>query len=371
MKLFTIGVVLMLMVAPIAAAGQAPATGMITGTVENLTGGRRPVAGQLVKLTAYVNNAEADWKEMKTDAQGRFSFSVPASTDRAYVVNVKYKGGDYDSDQMAFKPGETRKQLAMRVYEPTTDVSILRVNVHHVIVEIGEGMVQVAELMVFTNPTDRTYIGAKERSDGKRETLLLRLPGGASDLQYMEGLMECCVFATESGLVDTMDVKPGIRQIAYSYTIPTSRRELAVRRALDYPTDRVEVFGNTAAQLTVSPLERKEPVTTEQGTYARFSSGALAAGTEITIGLSGLPLPRSSTRRLAAAAFAGVIAAALAYPLLRRSRAPKPTKPVTRDELVAAIAALDNQFEAGQISEPEYQAQRARYKKRLMEMLEE
>lgn len=373
-----LAVVVVLLAVSVAAGAQAP-TGTIAGTVENLTGGRRPVAGQEVKLTAYVNNAEADWNTVTTDTRGRFSFAVLAASNRTYVVNVKYKGGDYDSASITVKPGESRKQVNMRVYEPTTDPSILRVNVHHMIVEVGQGMVQVAELMVFTNPTDRTYVGREERADGKRETLRFTLPKGAANVQYMEGLMDCCVFAAPGGLVDTMDVKPGMREIAYSYNIPYARREVAIGRPLDYPTDRVEVFGSAASQLRVTPLEPMPPVQTDQGAYARYSSASLNPSTEVTISLSGLPPAASNTRRLALAAFAGIVAAALAYPLLRRRPVPsgagrrQPQRgrtPETREQLVATIAALDDRFEAGEIAQADYHGQRERYKARLRRLME-
>lgn len=364
---------------PVQGALAAPdaATGTITGTVENFTGGRRPVAGIDVKLTAYVNGAEADWKTSTTDARGRFTFTVPAAADRTYVANIKYKGGDYDSEPQRFAAGETRKQVAMRLYEPTTDAGVLRVNVHHVIIEVGDGMIQVAELMVFTNPTDRTYVGAVERADGKRETLRLSIPAGVGDVQYLEGLMDCCVFKTEDGLVDTMDVKPGMREIAYSYLVPARRGAAAVIRRLDYPTERVEVFGNAAAHMTAEPLAAMPAVQTDQGTYARFSAASLAAGTAVTVNLTGLPQRGTSTRRVAAAAFAGIIAAALAYPLLRRRPGAKGLRETrqgqpagTRDSLIAAVAALDDRFDAGGLAEAEYHRLRARYLVKLQRMTE-
>ncbi len=355
-------IVLLMLAAPVPA--QAAAPGTIAGTVENLTGGRALVAGQEVKLTAYVNDAEADWKTTTTDAHGRFTFGVPTDPSRRYVVNVKYKGGDYDSAPIVFKAGVTRTQVAIRVYEPTTDVGVLRVSVHHMIVDVGQGMVQVAELLVFTNPTDRTYIGAVARADGKRETLRFTIPSQATQVQYMEGLMECCVFTTPTGLIDTMDVKPGTRQIAYSYLIPASRAQAVVARVLDYPTDRVEVFGNAAATITATPLQAMPVVQTEQGTYLRFSAASLAQNTGVTVSLSGLPMPKTSTRRVAIAAFAGILAAALAYPLLRRRRGGA-GEAMSREELIAAAAALDDRYDAGQIPEAEYRRRRARYLEQL------
>lgn len=345
----------------------SPATWTISGTVTNHTGKAHPAAGLPAKLTAYVDGAEQDWKAATTDARGTFTFSVPADAKRTYAVQVKYKGGEYDSPTIEFKPGESSKRIAMRVYEPTSDTGVLRVNVHHIIVEAGEAVVQVAELLVFTNTTDRTYIGGAPRADGKRETLRFSLPAGASNVQYMEGLMECCVFATDSGMVDTMDVEPGMRQIGYAYTLPASRGRIVASRAVDYPTDRVEVFANATLQLDAAPLMRQHDVSTDQGTYIRYSRERVEAGTQVRLALSGILMPRAAARRVALAAFAGFVAAALAYPLLRRRqrRAGEPGVSQTREELIAAVAALDDRFEAGDIPETEYRQRREGYMAKL------
>ena len=365
----TVGaLVAMLASAPISAA--TPAMGTINGLVENHTGGKRPAAGLAVKLTALVNGAEQEAKDATTDARGRFSFAVRVDPQRSYVAKITYKGGEYESPAITFTPEQTLRQVHLRVYEPTNDPSVLKVNVHHIIVEPGEGAVQVAELLVFANNTDRTYVGGQPRADGKRETLQFSLPAGAANLQYMQGLMECCLSVTDIRMVDTMDVEPGMREIAYSYTLPVSRTSLSLTRRLDYPAERLEVFGNGAAQLAVSPLARQDDVKTEQGVYARFSGASVAAGTDVKLTLSDLPVPRSSTRRAAIAAFAGMITAALVYPFLRRARRPVdrtgPTQ--TREELIRAVAALDDRFEAGEIPEDEYGARRARLMDQIREL---
>ncbi len=350
------------------AAGPVP-SGTISGTVQNLTGGKgTPVAGQTVTLTTYVGNAEAQTATAATDASGRFAFTVPADPARTYVVNVKYQGGDYDSLPVRFKEGERARQVTLRVYEPTTDPSVIRVNVHHLIVEPGEGLVRVTELLVFANPTDRTYVGATVRQDGKRETLRFRLPEGAANVSYLEGLMECCVFAAPGGFVDTMDVKPGTREIGFSYTVPSRGGRATLVRTLDFATDLVEVFGGPEARLTASaPLAAQAPVRTEQGTYSRFSARALARGTRISLSLFGLPATRSTSRRLLVAAFAGIATAALVYPFVRRSSRPSGHRlPQGREELITAIAALDDLYQAGGIADAAYRRQRAHYKQRLL-----
>ncbi|MDQ7842378.1 MAG: hypothetical protein QN141_03720 [Armatimonadota bacterium] len=367
-------VAILLLAAPGALAAASPPLRTIQGTVTNHTGPPRPVVGQEVRLTAYVNGAEADWQTARTGRRGEFSFTVPGEADRTYTLQVKYKGGEYDSPLIVFKPGETLRRVTMRVYEPTADPGVLRVAVHHVIVEAGEGAVRVAELLLFTNTSNRTYVGGAPRADGRRETLRITLPAGAGNIQFMEGLMECCVSATDTGLVDTMDVEPGMRQIAYSYTLSVPGGRLTLARRLDYPTDRVEVLARAGAEVQAVPLRRGEDVETDQGTYRRFSASNVAAGTELRIAASGLAAPQPRLRQAALAAFAGIAAAALASPALRRRRRNRRDRDTvasggeTRRDLIAAVAALDDRFEAGEIPEEEYRQRRARYLERLRRM---
>lgn len=361
-----VGAALALVVIGAAAAAAAPAvpSGAIAGTVVNLTGGRRPVAGQLVTLTAYVNGAQVDGFQTTTDAAGRFTFAVPAAPERTYVVNVKYRGGDYDSEPVTFRAGETRRQVTLRVYDPTTDPTVLRVSVHHIIVEAAPGAVQVAELLVVTNTTDRTFIGTTPRPDGKRETLRLSLPVGATQVQFLEGLMDCCASVADGVLMDTMDVKPGMRQIGYGYLVPAPAGTARLVRTLEYPTDRVEVFGTAAARFEVEPLTAQPSVQTDQGTYLHFSGGQMEPGARISIGVAGLPRSTPASRRLALAAFVGLLAGALAYPLLRRrasgSPAPEREPMLSRDDLILLVADLDDRYEAGDVSPDDYRRRRAR-----------
>lgn len=359
-------VAIVFVVAGVAWSAGAQPLGSIAGTVENRTGGLRPVAGQQVTLTAYVNNAEADWQTTTTDGQGRFAFSVPATADRIYVVTIAYKGADYASAPITFRAGERRKGVLIRVFEPTTDAARIRVNVHHVIVDVGEGVMQIAELLVFVNAGDRTYVGAVVRADGKRETLRFTLPSGAANLEYLEGLTPDRVFAGANGMVDTAAVPPGMRQVAFSYNLPLASANLRIVRTLDYPTDRVELFSKAGVRLEVPPLTGQPPVTTAQGSYTRFSGGPLGARETLTLQFTGLPAGRPVGRWLIIAIVGGLAAAGVAYPLLRRGRRVEPT--ARREQLVAAIARLDDEFEAGTVSRQRYEAARARYKSMLQEL---
>ena len=366
-----IAAVLMILAVPGTAA---PAAGTISGTVTNHTGAPRPLAGHPVRLTAYVNGAEQEWKETVSDARGRFSFTVPVDPQRTYVAWLHYKDGESTSAPVILKTGGQRASVTLRVWEPTTDAGVLRVNVHHIIVEAGEGAVRVAELLVVVNGSDRTYVGSGVGTglpEGRRRVLRFSLPGGARDVQIMDGLFERAVTVTADAVIDSVGVTPGMREIAYAYTVPIAGRALTLARLLDYPTERLEVFGRAGAALSVAPLARQDDVKTDQGTYARYSGGPVATGTTISVGLTGLPARRATARYAAIAVFAGLIAAAVVYPFLRRSRPARQgaaTSGARREELIQAVAALDDRFDAGEVPEAEYRRRRARYLERLRAM---
>jgi hypothetical protein len=354
---------------PAAPAGAAPAVGTISGTVTNHTGPPRPLAGHPVRLTAYVNGAEQEWKETTSDAQGRFSFSVPVDQQRTYVAWLHYKEGEYTSAPVNLKAPGQRATVALKVWEPTRDTGVVRVNVHHIIIEPGEGAVQVAELLVLLNNSDRTYVGGDAGAGAgqtRRQALHFSLPDGAQNVQLMDGLYDSATTVSAERLTDSLGVKPGMREVAYSYTLPAGRT-LALGRQIDYPTERVEVFGRAGAALSVTPLARQDNVTTDQGTYARYSGGPLAAGAVVKVALTGLPAARAAGRYAVLAVFVGLLAAAVVYPFFRRARPANEARrsTMTRGDLLQAVAALDDRFEAGAVPEAEYRRRRARYLERL------
>ncbi|MDR7434896.1 MAG: carboxypeptidase-like regulatory domain-containing protein [Armatimonadota bacterium] len=347
------------------------ATGTIQGKVVNRTGGVRPVANVPVTLTSYVNEAEEQKKTTTTDTAGRFAFrGLPTGPGRSYVLQVKYKEGDYESPRFTLQGSETVKTVEMVVYEPTTDPSVVRAGMHHIIVDVQEGALQIVELVVLVNRTDRTYIGATTLPDGRRETLRFSLPGGARDVQYLDGLMECCVISKGNVLIDTMDVKPGTRQIAYGYVLPFTTSRVSFERPLDTPTDTLEfLVPDIGVTVQSAQLAEKGVLETSSGRYLRYSGTRLASGERITIAIEGLPTKTRSFRALAFALALAILSAVLVYPLIKR-RPQAEKAPMWAEEkrlaLLREIAELDDRFEAGELPEEEYRTLRAQWKAELL-----
>lgn len=179
---------------------------VLEGRLTNKTPGGRGVGGVEIALIASRGEKE-ERQTTRTDPGGAFRFTNVAPEER-YRVNLRYQGAEYNTE-VTFKPGEGKRRIEIPVYDATDDPGVLHVKVHHLLMEAGEGSLLVKELLLVENVGDRAFIGARPVGQGRRATLQFTLPEGADGLQYLSGLMECCVVPMGSGFVDTMDVKPG------------------------------------------------------------------------------------------------------------------------------------------------------------------
>lgn len=379
------------------AAWSAPAgDGILSGQVVSRTPPARPVAGVEVALSTFADGVEEANLTAVTDRTGRFTFrGLVRGPGRTYTVTVRYKGGEYTVEQVTFATAEVVKIVPVTVYEPTTNEAVLRVVIHHLIVTPGQGALRIMEMLRVANPADRTFIGGRPAPGDRRETLRFPLPAGATDVQYLDGLMECCVVKDRDGFIDTMDVKPGVRQVAFSYTLPVRGNAARVERLLVYPTDAVEVLvADVGVKVSGQGLVARQSLVTPEAQYLRLSGAALRAGSSVVLDLAGLGSGSRSGRWVATGVALGVLVLGLLVALRRSAGAaaatpitagegemqpiaptPEETQPVapaaaeTRAALLEELADLDERFAAGGIPKAEYTAERARKKRVLVDLL--
>jgi len=347
---------------------------VLEGRLANKTPGGRGVGGVEIALIASRGERE-ERQTTRTDPRGAFRFANLAPEGR-YRVNVKYQGAEYDTE-VTFKPGEPIRRIEIPVYDSTDDPGVLRVKVHHLLMEAGEGSLLVKELLLVENGSDRAFIGARPVDQGRRATLQFTLPKGADGLQDLSGLMECCVVPMESGFVDTMDVKPGVREIGFAYTIKPGSDQYTFLRPLDYPTEGVNVFVGGGVRAESPTLEARGAVEIQGQRYLHLSGKALKPGTSLRVQLGSLPSRSGLVRDLAFGAVVLLLGAGVAYPLLRRRSHPRPASLTSKEafearfhELIEAIAKLDDAFEAGELPPEEYKRLRVEKKTALLEVAE-
>jgi len=383
---------LFLMVAALSGAAQTPAPqGVISGQVVNGTAGGMLPADLTVTLQGFKGTALLPSQTTTADAEGRFQFSgLETGADYSYIVYTEYLGIQYGTDALKFDSGQNQLDATVLIYETTTSDEAISISRTHFIITVSGGMLVVDEVQAFSNSGDRTYIGAEPAAGARRTTVRFAPPPQAQDVQVDEGADTGRFVQTADGFADTLPVIPGqsTLQVILSYVIPYDPASTTLSTKFLYPTKAVNVF------LSDSGVEMSSERMMLMGTMGAGAQAYIGyVGQDFTVGDT-LVLEFKGAAKTGAATTAPtgglsttgyvliigglvliLVALALAYPaLLRRqpSAVVAEATPVPCDdeceELLAAIADLDDLFEAGELDEETYRRRRQALKARLLEI---
>jgi hypothetical protein len=368
--------------------------GIIEAQVVNGTEGGGPVQGLTVTLNVFRGvGEELDSQTAVVDAEGQVRFEgLDASPDITYFLSATYADVGYNSLPLNFEEGgETTLITALGVYETTDDPDEAAIQVErmHVFVDFEGEAMSVGELYIFTNASDRTFVGVEDAALGQRVTLRFALPAGATGLRFDMGGESDRYLVTENGFADTEVVRPGTSQrVLYGYTLRYGEADtFDFVRPLLYPTANLNVLvPRVGLDVTSDQVELSEISTVEGQVYLNLSGADFAAGDELSVQFSGL---RHMVRQPAAAPAAGrrldprwvalglvalALGGGLIYPSLRRSApAGQPIESTGErlDRLLQAIADLDDAFGASQLDEASYRKQRQALKREALTVMRE
>ena len=353
--------------------------GIIEGHLINGTEGGSSVADQDITLKAYLGDAEVSSATTKTDAEGFFAFeNLSTEPDYVYEIKVIYQQAEYFSEWLSFNMDETTKYAEMTVYDATDSDDVVITTMLHTVIYFGQDSLQVKEYYLLANDSDRTYIGSKEIAEGVRQTLNFPLPADASELQSTSGLMECCIYTSEEGFVDSMPLLPGMKEVAYSYEIDRSSTSYTFSRKINYPTISYSFLVQGAGiDVTVNSdqLSEEEPIEIEGTLFRLFSGSNFKAGDILYVELSGLPKSDSSPTILWTILTAVALAGGFGIIYTLRKKQPQPALTEAgpeqiKQKLLTELAQFDDDYESGKIDEESYQKQRARTKSRLVNIMQ-
>jgi hypothetical protein len=381
---------------------------VITGT---LGANASDFAGLQVTLYSFRNNQPELPITATTDLKGEFLFKgLGTSTTRQYDISVDYQGVEYFIEKpLSFVPGDTSLAVTVPVYETTDDPSRVGLERTHLIIDFqNQQFFRVAELYLFSNDGDRTFIGDQPVADTERRaTLRFTLPSGATDLRFEDVRMDTTAVRAGNLVTDTLPVPPGGRQVLLSYLLPYTWPDFKLVKPVVYDTANFNVLVvDLGEKVTAAGLTGREPLKPGSGvSYLNLAGQNLPAGQPVVIEFTNVPAnlpsagvgPQPGTSavaptpglnqdlvRLIGLGLA-VLAAILAvgYPMMRgRVRvevrpAPQPSRATTpvdalearRQELLESIARLDDAVEAGELDQADYQAQRSAAKAELMRVM--
>lgn len=354
--------------------------GTIAGVVVN-GGDGAPRSGVEVTITPFMGDKAGAKETITSNAQGAFSFDE-LPWNRSYTVSIAYQGAEYSTDKMVFNPGEDKKTLSLPVYEPSLSDENIRIEEAHLILQVLDGNISVADLNVFNNTGDTIYIGGKELADGRKESVKYSLAEGAFNIGFIHGLDTESVVTTEGGFSDTTSILPGPKRAVFSYNVPLKPGETIIEKTILYPTSSfLLLILETENEFTVKGLSEEEPVVINNESFLKWTGSELKAGSEVVIEIkSALAGQGDSVKWAALAVLAVIVLSGAAYSFMRKSKgeggisdeAVQESQDVDltqmRNTLIQEIAALDDTNETGDIEQTEYREIRKKKKNELLEI---
>jgi hypothetical protein len=266
-------------ISPIARAGT------VRGTVNNATTGK-PGAGVDVVLI-QLQGGMTPVANAKTDASGQFSFDNPDIGARPMLVRAIYKGVNF---HQPLPPG--KDSVSVDVFEPTSDPKTISVPSRVVIFQPNGANLIVGEEYGVKN--DSAPPQAYFRADGNFE---MSLPENAELKQIAASgpsgmpVVQAPIDRGKSRYAIAFAFRPGESDVRLSYQLPYPNDSATVKIPTTYGGGRLLLVAPPTVKLTGDGLQMAGQ---EQGMNI-YERGAVAAGTVVTIALSGTAPPPSES----------------------------------------------------------------------------
>jgi len=393
---------------PLAAFAPVPLA-TINGQVINGSTNEAVTDGE-VRLRAFTTQLEEMYSEsVSINEDGSFVFvveNVPA--DWVFLADVAYGDLTFNSNAVQVSNNAPEAQMPLFVFETTSDPAAVVIDRLHMILTFAENRLVVSELYVFSNLETAVFVG--KTGDFDEGTVEVGVPTGAENINFQRGFgtsLDSFIPATDfirtdAGWADTVPLRPGSSSLnlLVSYELPYDD-SLMLAHPLSYPVSggATVIMADAGVEITDSSWVSQGTQATTSGAFISYINSDLTASDSVSLTLDGSPsqimdamgntLPvRNETNELivggvALAAMLAVgfflvqrwrtapVAATSAAPVpVRRAAAPpqpRPARPAGNDKtaLLQAIADLDEAYEAGEVEEAEYEAQRRELKAKL------
>ncbi|MDA2913064.1 carboxypeptidase-like regulatory domain-containing protein [Acidobacteriia bacterium AH_259_A11_L15] len=208
----------------------------IEGRVVNATTGR-PVPGQFVNLLA-LRNQMVPVRETQTDSQGRYRFVIAANPNERFLVQVPFRGVNYNQLVMFSTGGRLTTDVS--VYEADAAPADISVQGQIIFLEPHGDHVRISESYSLRNHSQppRTY-------NPDQGSFRFALPDPVGDLQVSAGRpggmplrQQPQATETEGEYVIPFPLHPGETEIQLSYAVPVSGTAFELTLPLAVPAER-------------------------------------------------------------------------------------------------------------------------------------
>jgi hypothetical protein len=366
----------------------------VVGDVNNATTGQTLSGGE-ARLRAF----DMDLNERlsltaELDENGRFQFDLE-EVDAAwvYLANYVYNGISYSSEPMQLEPGHPHINMPITVYDPTTDPGGILIDRIHVVVQFVEDQIFINELYVVSNLDTAVFVGVE--GDPLAGTFHISLPPNIHSLSFERGFSSLDSFIpadeiiqTPTGFADTLPIRPGqgSLNLLVSYGMPY-QPGMTVAHAVNYEVQQASIaMPQTGVTIVGEDWLPQEPRVMGSSTVLNYVNPQPAITGNLTFGLQGQPqqvtgqpgspavsgdLSRSWEVWMGAVFLLAAIVAAGIF-IYQWQMGPATTATAPNPQLLLQeIAALDDAYEEGEISETAYKRQRKKLKQQLVAFWEE
>ncbi len=366
--------------------GEAATSGVIEGSLHNATTGA-PIGGARVKLYWAKGQEPQPERTATTGADGRYRFDrLLTGDDYGYVVYTVFQGVEYTSERTALTNAKPTATIPLRAYASTNDDSAIRVKqVSTVVLDVNKESQAMFALQtyVFDNPTKRTFRPVVDGPRGPMGLLRFSLPPNANQLSAMGELSSREVIQTDRGFGTDLPLRPGQTEVSFTYQVPYRDPSgvLTFEMTMPYPTGEFRLMTPQKQARFTSPnltADKPQKLFRNPGdTFDVMLASDLPARTKLKISASNLPVNIHPLRVGNPVLWGGsagllMLLVTAAYVLWRRSpekEADANTTTEEREELVAALAVLEEQHELGAVDERTYQRERDLRRQRLLALL--
>ena len=377
-RLVALGLVLLLALSLPAGAAER---GTIRGRIVNETTGE-PQAGVRVELLGIkVDRSDRLERSVTTKRDGTYRFeNLITGEDWAYVIDARYDGGLFPGSPIQI-PSDTSVppviDTTLKVWDTTDDPASVAIERDSLFAVVEGEDVRVVESVRIDNRSDLAYIGRGEKeAAGSSSTFGFPLPRAADprSVRIEDASLDVPrLVSTSFGFAVTVAIPPEETTIAFSYAVSGDGGTFDLSRTTLYPTAELLAFAEDPLSIDGPRLEPDGTVEIQRRSYNKWRSpDALDAGdpVQMLVVAEGAP-----SWGIFAAAGAGIVLLVTVFLLVARTRrrrpsaeSPAPAPSQDRTELVSAIAALDLEFETGEMSREEWVRRRAELKTKLQDM---
>ena len=275
--------------------GPAATAGKLTVHLRQGTKGGPALAGQKVLVDLYHNDQVLKHIEAETDANGALVLdNLPILLPVQPLVRVLRGGVQYQRGGEMMDGYNAEQTITVPVYESTDQAPPWRIQSRQVMVAMADGGLRIIDMMVVSNPTDRTWLGVAQ-PEGRRTTISLPLPAGIKDFESPDGSDQAFVKSADK-LTCIVPLTPGNSRMAFTYVVPAQSGKASVVLPIGRETAQMIVFVQEGGKVSIEGLKAAPAHNMGDAKALIFSGTSLKEGQQVKVSVD-LPAAKPASAK--------------------------------------------------------------------------